>query len=508
LQTMHDTIAWSYDLLDPAEQALFRRLAIFVGGFSIEAAAAVCDASESAVLESIGSLIAKSLVRYEGDPDGEPRYSMLETIREFGLEQLAASGDAEEIHRRHAEWCLAFAERVGPHAEDPDAAVWLEPLEREHANLRAALGMLVEQGDGVRLTRMAGALWRFWLDHAHYSEGRRWLAAALELGQEAPATDRLHVLTGSGALAWEQADAAYAHQMAEQELALAQEIGDRSAEAHALGSLGVDAGETGDFELATARLEASLALGREIGDPGPVVMALHNLAFGDRERGENALAMSRLEEALAMAREHRLVWTLPFNLIALGMIAMDLEDNVRAIGFFQESIALAQERGNLGDVIDGIDGLARLAAMTGQAVVAVRLFGATKAVREVLGAPLSPREQVHVESMLDELRDALGADGFVAAWEQGRSLSHQEAIGEALAVRAEPTARRPDTHGLTTRELEILRLIAAGHVNREVGELLYISPATVARHIANIYRKLGVDSRATLTAYALQHGLI
>jgi predicted ATPase/DNA-binding CsgD family transcriptional regulator len=514
-QAMRDTIAWSFDLLDHEEQALFRRLAVFVDGFSVESAAAVCDAGEYEALEGIGSLVAKSLVRYEGDPGGEPRYAMLETIREFGLEQLAAAGEAEEIRRRHAEWCLDVAERVGPHAKDADAAALLEALEREHANLRAALGLLAEQRDGVRLTRMAAALWQFWHEHAHYAEGRRWLAAALDLGHAAPAQDRLRVLTGSGTLAWYQADGAYARQMCEQALAVAQEIGDRAAEAFQLGNVGALAWEFGEHELATARIEEGLAVAREVGDPGPVVLALHNLAYQNRLRGEAALALPRLDEALAVAREHRLRWALPFILVELGMTALDLGDLGRAVESFQESIALAQVRGNLGDVIDGMEGLGRVAAVTGQAVVAVRLFGATDAMREALATPHVATEVLYFEPILTALREALGADGFAVAWAQGRSLSQPEAIEEALAVRAEAAATAPRgpgssaaAHGLTARELDVLRLIAAGHTTREVGELLFISTATSARHIANIYRKLDVDSRAKVTAYALQHGLV
>jgi non-specific serine/threonine protein kinase len=514
-QTMREAIAWSDALLDESEQALFRELAVFVGGFSVAAAAAVCAMDEPATLERIGSLVAKSLVRFEGDPGGEPRYAMLETIRAFGLERLSASGRDIDARSRHADWCLAFAERAGPQAKGPDAAVWLEALERDYANLRAALTWLLEERDGLRLARLAGALWRFWHEHAYYSEGRHWLAAALELGDEAPATDRLRLLSGSGVLAWYQADAAYSRQMHEQALALAQEVGDRATEAFVLGNLAVHAAESGDFALATARYEASLTAAREVGDPGPVVLALHNLAHQDWEHGQAALALPRLEEALAVAREHRLRWALPFILVALGMTTTDLGDPVRAIGFFQESIRLAQVRGNLGDVIDGMEGLVRLAAVTGQAELAARLFGATAALRETLGAPMAPSEQLVFEPIWNGLQEALGEDGFAAAWAAGQMLSREEALAAALAIDlggadtvAPGGAPPPPLHGLSKREAEVLRLLAAGKRNREIGDVLFISAATAARHVANIYAKLGIDSRAEATAYAHRHGLL
>ncbi len=474
-QTMRNTIAWSHDLLDDAEQVLFQFLSVFPSGFPLEGAEWVSGESrgvgeaqgrdvESArgmdfsldsrssiapslssdtqpstppTLDLLASLVAKSLVVYEGDQGGDPRYRMLETIREFGQERLSASGREATARQRHAAWSLMLAERVGPMVRGPDAAVWLELLERDHASLRVALGWLVERRDGDLLARMAGALSQFWQEHAHYSEGRRWLQAALELGRAAPAKDRLRVMTGAGTLAWYQGEEEYSRQMHEQALVLAREIGDRAAEAFALGSLGAYASELGDFEQANAKFEASLAIAREVGDPGPVVLALHNLAHQEWGRGQVALAMSRLEEALEVAREHRMGWILPSILVGLGTITTDLGDLASAIRYFRESIALAQVRGNLGDVIDGIGGLARLAAGTDQSAEAVRLFGAADAMREGLAMPLSPNEQVYIESIMNGLRAALGDKAFSGAWSEGQSLSQEAALDEALAFRVE-----------------------------------------------------------------------
>jgi tetratricopeptide (TPR) repeat protein len=268
-------------------------------------------------------------------------------------------------------------------------------LERDHASLRVALSWLVER------------------------------------------KDRLRVITGAGTLAWYQGEEAYARQMNEQALVLAQEIGDRAAEAFALGSLGALTSELGDYEQADARFEASLAIAREVGDPGPVVLALHNLAHQEWGRGQVAPAMTRLEEALEVAREHRMGWILPSILVGLGTIKTDLGDPDGAIGFFRESIALAQVRGNLGDVIDGIGGLARLAATTDRPVAAVRLFGAADAMREGLAMSLSTSELAYLEPIMDGLRAALGDEGFSAAWSEGRSLSQEEALAEAFSLRVE-----------------------------------------------------------------------
>jgi predicted ATPase len=453
-QTMRNTLAWSYDLLDDAEQAQFQFLSVFQGGFPLDAAEWVGDENRgtgppaSDTLNLLTSLVARSLVVAESNESAAARYGMLETIREYGLERLAASGREAAARQRHATWCLAFANDAGPNVRGPDAVVWLEVLERDHANLRAALAWLVERGDGVRLARLAGALWPFWKEHAHYAEGRRWLELALDLGRDLAPADRMRVLTGVGALSWYLADETYSRQAHEQALALAQEIGDRAAEAFQQGSLAVHASALGDYEQASSRFEESVAVAREVGDPEPVVLALHNLAYQEWERGSAALAMAKLEEALEVARDHQMGWILPSILVGLGTISTDLGDLDRAIGFFRESLGLAQVRGNLGDVIDGIGGLARLAA-TSQPREATRLFGAADAIREGLAMPLSPSEQEAVEAIMTGLRAALGEEGFATAWADGRSLSREEALDAALsfcvatAERTTPNAEPP-----------------------------------------------------------------
>jgi DNA-binding CsgD family transcriptional regulator len=507
LQTMRDTIAWSYDLLDEEERALFERLAVFVDGFSLEAAEPVADGEAGGTLDGVASLVAKSLVQYDGDQGDQPRYRLLETIREFGLERLAASGQEAIVRQRHAEWCLAFAAHAGPHAKDPDAAVLLEALEREHPNLRAALAWLVAQGDGRRLLRLAGALWPFWQQHAYYGEGRRWLEVALELGRDAPATERVEALTGAGTLTWYQRDVTAARHWHEQALALAREVGDRKGEAFALINLGAQDEALGDFARATARYEAGLAIARELREPEAMVLALYNLAYVTWLQGQGAEATVRYEESLTLAREHRVDWLIPATLLGLGLISLDRHDYPRAAALLHESLTVGAARGNTVDVIDTIEGLVQLAAALGRMEQAARLFGAAGSLREAIAMPLMPFELARLEPVLQAMQDALGPDGVATAVATGQALSQDEAITEALAVRTEPAERCPDSHGLTMREREVLRLIAAGQTNREVAERLYISPATVARHVANIYGKLGVDSRARLTAYALQHGL-
>jgi predicted ATPase/DNA-binding CsgD family transcriptional regulator len=515
LRTMHDTIAWSYDLLDPAEQPLFQALAVFVGGFSVEAAAAVAATDEFDALEAIRSLIAQSLVRYEGDHGDEPRYGMLETIREYGLERLAASGQEAEVRSRHADWCLAFAERTGPYAKEADADDVLEALEREHPNLRAALAWLRDQADGSRLLRMAAALWPFWQQHAYYTEGHAWLDVALDLGREAPAAVRVGALTGTGTLAWYLRDVPGAMRRHEQALSLAREIGDRKSEALSLINLGAQIDALGERERAMASTEAGLAIAREIAEPEPMVLALSNLAEMTWLQGEGAQAAARYEEALTLARAHRVDWVVPQILLGLARTTLDLHDYQRAVGFLRESLELGSARGNTVDVIETMEGLAELAAATGHMAQAGRLIGAADRLREEIAMPPLPDEVVRLDPVLRALDAAMGADGVAAAMAAGRALSPQEAVAEALAVSGDPfepsgvaAEDHLAMHGLTIREMEVLRLLAQGHSNRDIGEALFISPTTAARHVANIFTKLDVGTRAQATAYAHQHGLV
>jgi non-specific serine/threonine protein kinase len=515
-QTMRDAIAWSYDLLSPEEQMLFRSLAVFTGGFPLEAATWMGeDRSPVATLDLLASLVEGSLVHFERGTGDASRYTMLEVIREFGLEQLAANGEADRARQRHAGWCLDIAEAGEPESDRPAGDARLEMLEREHANLRAALRWFAEQQDGTALLQMTGALWQFWRDHAHYREGRHWLELALDLGPADMPEHRLRALTGAGALAWYATDVAQAYAWMEQTLPLAREVGNREDEAFAQINLGSMAFEMGYHDQAAIHLEAGLALARSAELPEPTVVVLHNLAFQAWLRGDARESMRRGEEALELARQHDISWIVPNILIGLGFTTTDLGDHDRAVAHLHEGLELGHAQGNLGDVIEGIEGLARLSTATRQPALAARLFGAAATLREEIATPYIPNERKWIDPLQADLRATLGSERFQAEWAAGAALSRDEAITVALAINAEPA--EPDvpaarsaaaTHGLTARELEILRLIAAGRVNREVADELFISPATVARHIANIYRKLDIDSRAKLTAFALQQGLL
>lgn len=514
LQSIRDTIAWSYDLLDGEHQATLQELSVFIDGFSVAAAAAVSHRDDITMLDQISALVANSLLQYEGDWDGEPRFRMLETIREYALEQLVFAGRESEMLRRHAAWAVSLAEHAGPQTKGPDGSKWLAALERDHVNLRAALGWLAER-DTPLLARMAAALWPFWDEHAHYSEGRRWLEMALDVAPEAPPADRFRLLTGAGTMARHLTEFDHAILRHEQALALAREAGNVAGEATALNNLGVQAMDLGQFDLARARLEACIVFSREAGCPELVIRGLHNLGEIQRAQGDSSTAMQTLEEVLPLAREQSMSWLVPSILVGLGLTATDLGDFPQAVAVFHETLFLAVANGTRGFVVDAIEGIARVAARVGQDIEAARLLGAADAMREELHFPLSPTESAYIAPTLRVLRDELGVDQFATAWAVGRGLSHDEAVAAAQAIQVDPSVLDQaqetipfDLRGLTEREIEVLRLLSAGYTNRELGEMLFISQTTAARHVANIYNKLGVDSRARATAFAHQQGLI
>ncbi|MFN8593200.1 MAG: LuxR C-terminal-related transcriptional regulator [Thermomicrobiales bacterium] len=512
-QTMRDAIAWSYALLSGDERSVFTTLSVFSGGFTLAAAAVLTDQDENAALDQIGELVASSLIRHDAFAGVEPRYVMLETIREFGLEQLASSGRDANVRDRHASWVLALAERAWTESEGSDAFDWNPVLELELDNVRAALAWLAERSAGDQIIRLAGSLWPFWEQRAYFSEGRHWLETALATGRSAPIPDRLRAHSGAGTMAWRHSDfpAAVAHH--QQALDLAREIGDRDAEAFALNNLGAQAGEQGDWETAREHFAACAVVARESNSSIQLIRALHNLGHVQRMQFDSETSLRTMEEALALAQESRSHWMIPIVQDGLALAAADVGDFARALPLLRASFAQAVANNNKGYVTEGLESFARLAALTGQRELATRLYAAADARRQQLGYPRTPSDAGYTEPVLGRLRTDLGDFRFAALWSQGREFSPESAIETAMDMHlgapvpgASTKPSRP--FGLTEREVEVLQLVAAGLTNPEIADRLFISTATAARHVANIFTKLDVDSRAKATVIAIQHGLI
>jgi non-specific serine/threonine protein kinase len=464
-RTLRDTIAWSYDLLPATDQVLLRRLSVFVGGWTLEAAEAVTNPDGALdVLEGLGDLVERSLVRRVDEGGGEPRFGMLETIREFGLERLAESGEEEATWNRHAAWSMALAESADPHMLGPGQESWLDRIEVEHANLRAALDWLERAGGPESFLRLAGALRFFWYVRGHYGEGRRWLERALARGEVTPPVVRARAMTGLGLLLVFSGDAAVAEAPLAEGLALARAADDSWETALALVGLGAAATYLGDYDRGEAIDGEALALYRRLAETDVRARAwvggvLNNLGVVAQARGELALASARLEEALAWEREVGFTWYAGLTLANLGDVACDRGEPGSALAYYSEALALGAAHRDKRIVARSLEGAAGLAAMRGQAERAGRLYGAAAALREEAGILVDTPSRPAWERGIAATRAALGETAFAAVLKAGRTLSPEQVSADLTALatdveaaRASETGGEPAEAGLSPRE--------------------------------------------------------
>ncbi|HLZ56132.1 MAG TPA: protein kinase [Ktedonosporobacter sp.] len=360
-QTLRTTITWSYQLLDTAEQRLFRCLAVFSGGCTLSAAEAVCGAGSEAsgeslsVLDNAASLIDKSLLRQTEQEREEPRLVMLETIREFAWEVLATSAEAEATQRAHAAYYLALAEEAEPRLTGAERGRWLECLQQEKENLRAALVWLVQHNEQEAALRLGGALWRFWWMRGHQSEGRTQLARALaESGGEVATPVRAKALCAAGALAGVQGDFEQAVALCRQSRALFQALGDRQGSATALSMLGYVALQRSDYAEARTLLEEAVALYREVNDQDGIAWVLVNLAGVFHFQGEYERARILLEEAVTLSREGGDSWSIANSLWILALVISFQGDLTRVHALLEESLTLSRRESFKGGIASSL----------------------------------------------------------------------------------------------------------------------------------------------------------
>jgi non-specific serine/threonine protein kinase len=468
-RTLQGLIDWSYDFLPAEEQALFRRLAVFAGGFTLEAAEGVCAGgtiAEHAVLALLSQLVDKSLVLVD-DQGGESRYRLLETIRQYGADRLAEAGEAEAVRNRHRDWYVGFVERTG---------AWSERLEIERDNLRAALERSLADEGGVEAgLRLAGALWWFWFAWGYLAEGRQWLEVMLSRAQASdrpsPAL-RAKALLGAGHLARFQGDWPSARFYSEQSLTLFEATGNGSGVGYALHSLAVLAQLEGDYGRATTLMEQSLALFRESQNQAGVRDVLWHLALVARVEGDYARARSLYEENLTLCRASGDRRGLAKVLVQLGLLALRIEgDSALAGALCGESLAISREIGDkpgMGYALARLGNLAwsagdharartlyreglerfrevmdrrqlatclsfcgNLAVRGGSPARGAQLFGAAEALDPLYRTSLDPAERADCDASLAAARAALGDDAFAAAWADGRVMPLEQAIALA-----------------------------------------------------------------------------
>lgn len=456
-QTMHSALIWSYRLLAPAEQELLARVAVFAGGWTLEAAHAVCDDTPTAaLLPSLQQLVVKSLA-LEEILDGQRRYRLLEPVRQFARAQLAAGGEQEALCRRHATYFLSVAEQMGQARDTPREQEWLQTLEPERANLRAVNTWAIEQGESEFAHRFNGSLIAFWIYRSSAAEARHWLEAVLELKAATPTVATLTAealaLDLAAYIAVGQQDFAQARTWFERELAIHTAMNHQPGIAKALRGLGYTAMLCGELAQAHHYTKQSLTVSRSVQDRWGAAWSLFDLGYLAMVRGEINQAQVFLEEAVPQLREQGILFGAFRALIALGHTMRLLDDHERARGFYRDALHIQQQMQYVQQINEGLDGLAGIAAAEGDPARAARLFGAAQAHCEAMAAP----RWSHLDPIYDRdialARSLLGPDEWHAAWTAGYAMPLDQAIAYALTESApHDTGAVENPNGAATRQ--------------------------------------------------------
>jgi tetratricopeptide (TPR) repeat protein len=387
-RTLRAAIGWSYDLLTEDERRLFRQVSIFRGGWTLEAAESIAGLDEATVdaLEGLSSLVDKSLVRVTG-AQGESRFSMLETIREFAHDRLQEAGELEAVRQRHGEYFLSRAIDTEAELTRTDQSKWLDYWDSEQDNLRTALRWAVDTKRWELAQAGAGAVWRFWQQRGHLSEGRRWIDEVLaEPGVVSPTEARAKALTGGGGIAWWQIDHSAARRYYGEALAIERKLGDPSRMAEALYNNSFVLGAAGELEAATTNLQESVELFRASGDEHGVARGLTMLVIGDSQAGNWESAVARLEEGVAIWRRLGDRLQLAFTLIWLAFASGRARRWREARSAGLEALDLFCDAGNATGIALAFRDLAFFSNWEGHPEEALRLAGAAQALREQVAA--------------------------------------------------------------------------------------------------------------------------
>lgn len=551
-------IAWSYDLLRPAEQRVFVRLGVFVGGCWLDDAAAVCNPDDELgvdTLDTLSGLVEASLLRSEAGPDGQPWFTMLETVREFAVERLAASGEADLIQKRHALAILAYTEQLAGGEDDATRGPWRLPSSAQLPNLRAAYAWAMAHGEAETALRLPTNVLLFWHLRGHKREGEAMVEAALALpGADALTVGRVQALFAIAMFCFWDGRTELARTAFEECTAAARKFGtlirllawalgqygmvqvsDRQAafaatsEAEALmrahddrlglslsllcwGAVGT---RHGDYDLAQAKLQEAEHLPAPFDDGYHRLYWLQAKAFLEDQRRDATAARFYHQQQLELAQTLGETSRTSIALQSLGLIALDDNDPRLAPALFARCLPLARDDDNYMIIAGCLVGVALAALANGRVQEAARLRAADAALLERLGIGFTALKAARSRRIDTETRASLGEEVFAAAWAAGQALSLDEAITEAQAL-AESLAAAPWLYepvpaalpdGLSAREVEVLRLVATGKSNAEIAAELVLSLHTVIRHVSNIFAKIGAANRTEAATYAHRQGL-
>lgn len=562
-RTLRDTIAWSHDLLSSEEQMVFRRLAVFVGGASLDAIEAVSKGpgtgegmaagiQNTNILAVVSSLVSKSLLVQvdDGDVPGpsidEPRFRMLATIQEFATERLEASNEVDAVRRLHLDWLLEFAEKAEPQLTGPNQMEWLLRLDAEHDNIRAALTWAQDHSheQGMRLASM---LWRYWATHGLLTEGHTWLCRFLDSPSHAEESVRAKAFSSLGNLSLDLGDYHAASEAYQEALVAWERLGHTRGIADALNGQGMVDWYRGNYESARRRHEQSLELRRQIGDLQGQGNSLSNLGNAVKDSGDPHAARELHQQALAVRQRlgHRV--GVRYSYLNLGDVARRLGDAARARAMFAKCLDTFQDIGDtlgvgyvlqglgltdmlagdargagthfvaalrirlgLGDrrgVVESVEGIASVATSLDHISLAATLFGAAHALREQIGAQMPQPDRLVYDPLIASTRRSLPQATFSTSWKTGTGLSLPEAAELALTTAQQFNSKPERTTGvLSEREVEVLQLVAAGMTNAQVAERLFLSRRTVDAHLRRIYDKLDLSTRADAIRFAVEQG--
>ena len=528
-RTLRESVDWSHELLSDPERILLRRLSVFRGGWTLEAAEAIEGAGcwmlgdggdegrtrspitedlSPNTLDVLGSLVEKSLVQAE-ERDGATRYTFLETIRQYAGERLRDADEEDALVRQHREWCVAFVERAATHLRAPEQAVWRAWLEMEHDNLRTALSRTIERGEAEPGLRLCLALWHFWIDRGYAGEGYAWLTRLLALESGSARTVlRAAGLFVAAKLAFEGAELATALALGEESLAIAREVGDPHTLHRTLTQLGHIARGRGDLLAARSYYEEALPIRRELGEPVDVAVSLACLGHVARALHEYDTARALYEESLDLAEAQGHPAEITAAQHDLRRLAHERGHDDQASAWYTRALPVAQQINHPRRVAYLLEGFAILAARE-HPERALLLAGAANALRRASGSILPPSEQAVLERELAPARRILGPRRGAAAAEAGAVLSAKEAAELALAAPGLAPSLTPMTspEQLSARAHEVVKLVARGFTNRQIAEALVISERTVEWHVANSRGKLGLGTRSQLAVWASRESL-
>ncbi len=549
-QTMRDAIGWSYELLPGDQQQLFRRLSVFAGSFSLEAAESMmsetmgaASRNDARVLDGVAALVDANLLKVRPDINGMPYFRMLETMREYGQEQLIAAGEEMNARHSHASYFAGLDQRLHPNRVDSgervDDRLWR--IETDYPNLRSALEHMEAGGNAVGVLRLAGTMAIFWHLRGHIDEGRRWLEWALVHSPDQPSPERARALAGLSLVIWSEGEVEPAIKLAQASRIMAEEvddselialsihlqgigelvrgdselacqlmedaldrwldIGSRSEAAAALDALSIIAFKAGDVDLSARRVQEANALFREAGHPSGIAMTLVRIARLARDRGKDRVAAQSYREALELWGDVDSRWS-------STMAPID-----QTISFMFPRWASINDRST---IIEALTGLAGIAAAIGQPEQAAVLIGAIAAHVDNHAPEIFSDYSAEYDRTMSATCDALGEERFFAMSSDGRGLSLQQAIELAMQIPMPDDfpdlSNSPDAlispNGLTRRELEVLRLLAKRWSNKEIADALFISTRTVTTHVTSIFTKLGVQSRREAAVIADRDGLV